>query len=119
MKLDHLVILVSDLDRCLPFYDKLLPLLGLRKQRDHVFKTDEGIFLDFRTAGEPERGYFRFAPGLNHLAFTAADKAEIMAVSDAMRAAGFAVPEIQRFEDGSALFLSDSDGMRVEIGCYV
>lgn len=118
MKLDHLVILLSDLDRCMPFYDTLLPLLGLVKEREHVFSTQEGIYFDFRAAQEPERGYFRFAPGLNHLAFTAGSEDEIKAVGSAMEAAGFTVPDIQHFDDGSALFLRDVDGMRVELGCY-
>ena len=118
MKLDHLVILLSDLDRCMPFYETLLPLLGVVKVRNHVFKTGEDVYLDFRAADEPERGYFRYAPGLNHLAFTAADEAEIRAVGRAMEAAGFSVPELQHFNDGSALFLRDIDGMRVELGCY-
>jgi hypothetical protein len=33
----------------------------------------------------------------------------------AMAEAGFEVPEIQEFPDGSALFLKDADGMRIEI----
>jgi hypothetical protein len=32
--------------------------------------------------------------------------------------AGFEVPAIQEFPDGSALFLKDADGMRIEVGMY-
>lgn len=116
MKLDHIVILLSDVDRCLPFYEALLPLLGFSKTRDHVFANDEGIHLDFRSAAEPDRGYHRYAPGLNHMGFTARDRTQIERIGKAMLAAGFEVPEIQEFEDGSALFLKDNDGMRIEIG---
>lgn len=118
MKLDHLVILLSDTERCLPFYEQLLPLVGFTRVRDHVFANDEAVHLDFRQASEPDKGYHRYAPGLNHLAFVAENCDRIVEVADAMAAAGFDVPEIQSYDDGSALFLRDHDGMRVEIGCY-
>ena len=47
MKLDHIVLYLSDLDRCMPFYDRLLPLLGFEKTRDHVFANAEAIDLSF------------------------------------------------------------------------
>ena len=118
MKLDHIVILLSDPDRCIGFYESLLPLLGFSKTRDHVFANAEGIHLDFRAADEPERGYHRYAPGLNHMGFTAAGRNAIERIGEAMAAAGFDVPAIQEFEDGSALFLKDHDGMRIEVGSY-
>lgn len=118
MKLDHIVLFLSDVDRCLPFYEALLPKLGFEKLRDHVFVNDEALHLDFRHASEPERGYHRYAPGLNHLGFTAESREQIEAVGQVMAAAGFDVPEIQQFPDGVAMFLRDLDGMRVELGTY-
>ena len=118
MKLDHIVLFLSDLDRCVPFYDQLLPLLGFEKIRDHVFANAEAIHFDLRPASEPERDYHRYAPGLNHLAFTAESLDQIVKISETMAAAGFSIPEIQQFPDGSALFLRDLDGMRVELGVY-
>ena len=35
-----------------------------------------------------------------------------------MAAAGFAMPEIQDYPDGSAIFFRDAEGMRVEVGTY-
>jgi lactoylglutathione lyase len=116
MKLDHLVILLSDLEANLPFYETLLPLLGFEKTRDHVWGNEEGSYLDFRQAREPEHGYHRHAPGLNHLGFAAPDRAAIERIAAAMSAAGFEVPAIQEFPDGSAIFFKDADGMRVEVG---
>lgn len=116
MKLDHIVLFLSELDRCVSFYDALLPLLGFRKLRDHVFVNTEAVHFDLRQASEPERGYHRFAPGLNHLAFTAESREHIERIGGAMAAAGFDVPAIQEFPDGSALFLKDLDGIRIELG---
>jgi catechol 2,3-dioxygenase-like lactoylglutathione lyase family enzyme len=118
MKLDHIVILFSDLEAGLPFYETLLPLIGFRKTRDHVFGNEDGVHLDLKQASLPEQRYRRHAPGLNHLGFTAADRAAIESVQQAMSAAGFEVPEIQEFSDGSAIFLKDKEGMRIEIASY-
>lgn len=118
MKLDHVVIFLSDLDKCLGFYEALLPTLGFSKTRDHVFANAEGIHLDLRAASEPEHGYHHYAPGLNHMGFAAIDRQQIERIGEEMAAAGFVVPEIQEFDDGSALFLKDRDGMRIEVGRY-
>jgi catechol 2,3-dioxygenase-like lactoylglutathione lyase family enzyme len=118
MKLDHIVILLSDVQANIPFYEALLPLLGLRKTRDHVFVNEDGTHLDFRPAEEPEHGYRRYAPGLNHLSFSAPDRATLERIRQAMAGAGFDVPEIQTFPDGDAIFFKDADGMRVEVGVY-
>jgi lactoylglutathione lyase len=115
MKLDHIVILLSNLDANLPFYETLLPLIGFSKGRDHVFGNEDGLYLDFRQSAKPEHGYERYAPGLNHLGFSASDRHVVEAVQQAMASAGFEVPEIQEFPSGSALFLKDADGMRIEV----
>ena len=118
MKLDHIVLLLSNLEENIGFYNQLLPIIGFEKLRDHVFANAEGIHFDFRPATEPEHGYHRFAPGLNHLGFTAGNRQELERVGSLMSAAGFEVPAIQEFENGSALFLRDADGMRVEVSTY-
>ena len=118
MKLDHIVILLSDLNANLGFYETLLPLMGFTRERDHVFGNEEGLFLDFKQAGQTEHSYQRYAPGLNHLGFTAPDFKTILDIQDKMAAAGFNVPEIQYFPDGDAIFLKDHDGMRIEIAHY-
>ena len=118
MKLDHIVILLSDLEANLPFYETLLPRIGFTRSRDHVFGNDDGVFLDFKQAARPDHGYERYAPGLNHMGFTTPDRGAVEAVQIAMADDGFEVPEIQEFPDGSALFLKDVDGMRIEILSY-
>ena len=91
---------------------------NLRNRRDHVFGNAEEVYLDLRQADNPEHRYDRYAPGLNHMGFTAPDRKAIEAVQKAMAEAGFEVAEIQEFGDGSALFLKDREGMRIEVASY-
>lgn len=116
MTLDHIVILVRSLDRSLPFYSVLLGALGFEKTRDHVW-WNGSVALDLQQAAEGTADYGRYAPGLNHLGFRAADRAEFDGVREAMRAAGLDVPEIQTFGEEIATFFRDFDGMRIELGC--
>ena len=118
MKLDHIVILLSDLEAGLPFYETLLPLIGFSRTRDHVWGNPDEVYLDLKQANKPEHRYERHAPGLNHIGFTAPDRKAIEDVQQAMASAGFEVAEIQEFGDGSALFLKDLEGMRIEVASY-
>ena len=118
MKLDHIVLLVSDLAASLPYYETLLPLLGFTKSRDHVFGNEDGVYLDFKEATEPGDGYRRYGVGLNHMGFTAPSREAVEEIAAAMKAAGFEVPERQQLGSLYALFMKDRDGMRVEITWY-
>jgi lactoylglutathione lyase len=118
MKLDHIVILVSDLKQSIPFYHTLLGLIGFQQDRDHVFGNSDGVYFDIKQASEPDHLYKRYAPGLNHIGFTAKDIAAIVSVQREMASAGFEVPEIQTIASAKALFMRDPDGMRIEITCY-
>ena len=113
-----MVIMVSNLEQSLQFYTTLLPLIGFNKDRDHVFGNSDGIYIDIKQAREPEHSYRRYAPGLNHLGFVAADVDAIVEIQSIMAAAGFEVPEIQNIDSANALFLKDPDGMRLEITAY-
>ena len=116
VKLDHIVLLVSDLPKSVGFYEKLLPFLGFRKTADHVFGNAEEVYLDIRQAENLEHSYQRYAPGLNHIGFTALNRNAIAQVQEAMKDAGYEVPDVQGFGEGVALFLKDPDGMRIELG---
>ena len=119
MKLDHLVILVSDLDASLPWYAAVLGALGFEKTRDHVWLNADGQAIDLKQAEDLSRPYGRFAPGLNHTGFRARDLAALEAVRSEVAAAGFEVPEVQDFGDDRAVFLLDPDGMRIEVSAYL
>jgi lactoylglutathione lyase len=118
MKLDHLVIMVRSLDASLGWYTTLLGLLGFTKSRDHVWTNEDGVAIDLKQAKADTGDYGRYAPGLNHLGFTAPDDAALNAVRDGMAAAAFDVPELQNFGDERATFFKDPDGMRIEVTVY-
>ena len=118
MKLDHIVLLVSDLPKSVRFYETLLPMLGFRKTADHVFGNAEEVYFDLRQAENLDHSYQRYAPGLNHIGFTAPDRDAIGNVQEVMKDAGFEVPDVQSFGDGIAVFLKDPDGMRIELGVH-
>ena len=117
MKLDHMVILVRSLDESLPWYSALLGLIGFEKTRDHVWWNGE-VAIDLQEAQPDTPAYERYAPGLNHLGFTAPDEAALDAVRDGMAAAGFEVPEKQQFGKQVATFFKDPEWMRVEVTLY-
>ena len=118
MQLDHIVLMLSDLEASLPYYETLLPLIGFAKTRDHVWGNADGLYLDFKQASEPGAGYRRYGVGLNHIGFTAPSRATVDEIAATMRAAGFDVPETQDFGQAYALFMKDRDGIRFEIGAY-
>lgn len=118
MKLDHIVILASDIAASERWYDALLTLIGFAKQRDHVWSNDDGLAIDLREAEPDTRPYERFGAGLNHLGFTAPTMDALEAVRSAMSAAGYDVPAIQNFDDDRAVFFRDPDGMRIELAVY-
>lgn len=119
MKLDHIVLLVRDFAASMPFYEALLPMIGFTKTGEHAFGDGEGLFLDFREAGEGARGYDRDGVGLNHLGFTAPDRETVDEIARKLAALGFEVPDVQIFDEGDyALFMPDADGMRIEITHY-
>lgn len=102
----------------MPYYDTLLPLLGLRKLRNLVWTDDQGFYLQFGPAKAGTSAYERYAAGMNHLGFGAASADEVKEVRNAMQAAGFAVPDVQHLGGAIALFMKDPDGIRFEITCY-
>ncbi len=118
MKLDHVTILVSSLERSMPFYDRLLSLLGFQRQRDYVWTDGAGFYLQFRQAAAGTRPYERYGPGMNHLGFGAASPEQVVELRAAMQAAGFEVPDIQHLDGATALFMKDPDGIRFEITHY-
>ena len=120
MKFDHLVILVRSFEVSLPWYETMLGLLGFKKTRDDVWLGEDGVAIDLREAKPETREYERFAPGLNHLGFTAEDESAHDALRDAMDKAGFEVPDKQIFgKEGTATFFRDPDGMRIEVAVYL
>ncbi|QIK95478.1 glyoxalase [Sphingomonas sp. HDW15A] len=117
MQLDHLVILVRSLERSLPWYGAMLGAMGFDKTRDHVWWNGT-VAIDLKQADHGTPDYQRRAPGLNHLGFTAPDRAAFDGVRAAMSDAGFDVPQAQQFGKELATFFKDPEGMRIEVTLY-
>lgn len=115
MRIDHLTLLVGSLDASMPYYAALLPLLGFSKKRDHIWTDGEGFFLQFAPARAGTSPYERYGAGMNHVGFAAPSEEVVHAVREAMRAAGFEVPDVQYLGGAVALFMKDPDGIRFEV----
>lgn len=114
MKLDHLVLLSSDLTASAQHYDAILPRLGFQKAREWVWANADGISIDLR-ASKAGFEYERYAPGLNHFAFSVGSREEFERVVSDLKHAGVAVPTVQEFGEAVAIFIPDPDGVRLEI----
>lgn len=121
---DHVYLAVRDLARSEAFYDEVMRVLGFRKTAKPI-------------AGEPHVHYFNqvtqytlrpargaaahdpYAPGLHHLCFRVASRAEVDAVAAALQTLGIeaSAPRVypEYADDYYATFLSDPDGIRLEI----
>ena len=85
MKLDHLVLAVADLEASLPYYERLLVLLGFTKTRKHVWVNEHGFGLELRQAKDPAHAYKREGVGLNHLAVGAESREAVDEVARQMK----------------------------------
>jgi catechol 2,3-dioxygenase-like lactoylglutathione lyase family enzyme len=118
MKIDHVTIMVSSLERSMPYYEHLLSLIGFSKQRNYVWTDGDGFFFQFHQAKSGTTPYERYGAGMNHLGFGASAPEEVHAIRSAMQEAGFDVPEVQNLDGAIALFMKDPDGVRFEITYY-
>ena len=121
--IDHVYVAVGDLARAERFYDRVMRLLGFRKGTTPI-------------AGEPHLHYFNqvtqytlrparsgthdpYAPGLHHLCFRVATRAEVDAVAAALNQLGIdaSAPRLypEYAEDYYATFFVDPDGIRLEV----
>lgn len=118
LKMDHVTLAVSSLDRSMPYYAALLPLLGFKEERPRIWTNGQGFFFQFVEARPDTRPYERYGAGMNHLGFGAPDADFVLEVRAAMERAGFPVPEVQHLGGATALFMKDPDGIRFEITHY-
>jgi len=118
LAMDHIVIYASNIEESEPFYAALLGLLGFEKTGNWVFSRD-GMYLDIREALGDGEGHERGDPGVDHVGFTATDRAQVDRVMMDMMVAGFDNGRITEFDNGDyALFIADPNGVRFEVTCY-
>jgi len=113
---DHMVLRARSLPESARYYAALLPLLGFAPILRTRWRNSRGFVVDLQQAEPGTADYDKTAPGLNHVGFRATSPLQLEQVQAAMRRAGFAAPEIERFPGALALFMRDPDGIRFEIG---
>jgi catechol 2,3-dioxygenase-like lactoylglutathione lyase family enzyme len=136
--IDHIQITVKDMSVAVPFYDKLLPLLGFDPQRkvsavidEHEFHVVEYTHPRLAFAITSPRKAFegdtinRRKPGaLHHLAFQASSRAEVDRLHAELKRIGATIVSPPReYPEYTppgyyALFFKDPDGIKYEIVCH-
>jgi catechol 2,3-dioxygenase-like lactoylglutathione lyase family enzyme len=135
--IDHIEITASDMSVAVPFYDRLLPLLGFAAESrvNAVMEEHEKHVVEYShprlgfAITSPRRAFAgdamnRRKPGaLHHLAFRAASRAEIDRLHAELRGIGATIVSPPReYPEYSppgyyALFFKDLEGIKYEIVC--
>lgn len=125
--IDHIYLTVSDLGRAEAFYDVVMGVLGFRKSRfalhgePHVqyYNRHFGYVLRPARRLQPHDPY---APGLHHFCMRVADEAALRETARQLKEHAIAVSEPRSYPeyapDYVAVFLTDPDGVRLEITNY-
>lgn len=123
--IDHIYITVRDLRRSEEFYDRVMGVLGYRKDaseiaRDphiHYFNRQFGYSL--RPARDGTSDHNPYAPGLHHFCLRVVDERAVDRAAAGLRAAGVEVTEPRYYPeyapDYYATFFDDHDGVRLEV----
>jgi catechol 2,3-dioxygenase-like lactoylglutathione lyase family enzyme len=122
----HVDLVVSSIERSLPFYRDLLGPLGWHGISEVEGERGETIWylighdtqIGLRQA-QAETTHDRYSVGLHHLAFEATSRAVVDERAEWLRAAGATLesePQGYTYEPGYyAVFFFDPDGMKLEI----
>ena len=128
---DHLDLVVSDLERSLAFYRELLEPLGYTRLSEIEGERGERVLYVGREGGmgsvslrerqshAREAPYDRYDLGIHHLAFRAGSRAEVDERAEWLRAQGAEIesgPKEYGYTAGYyAVFFYDPDGLKLEI----
>jgi glyoxylase I family protein len=121
---DHVYVAVRDFARSVAFYDAVMRLLGFRKGTTPIACEPHAHYFNRVTQYtiRPARGdgvHDAYRPGLHHLCFRVATRADVDAAAAGLRALGVAAtppalcPEYA--PDYYATFFPDPDGIRLEV----
>ena len=123
----HVDLVVSSIERSLPFYTDLLGPLGFHTVSEVEGERGETIFylsgpgtsLGLREALSDSEPYDRYRVGLHHLAFEVDSRAEVDECAAWVRAQGGELesePQEYAYTPGYyAVFFYDPDGLKLEI----
>jgi glyoxylase I family protein len=129
--INHLALTVTDLDRSVPFYDRVLGFMGyaraevpaaiqqLMKTRLLAWASPAGA-VTLRPAKDESarRPHDRNAPGLNHIAFNAAERADVDRMHALLKEIGAQIldppADYPYFPGYYAVYFADPDGLKFE-----
>jgi len=125
--IDHIYIAVGDLARAETFYDRVMTILGFRK---NTFTIDGDSHIQYfnRHFGfvlRPARNAFPhdpYSPGLHHLCLRVDSPQDVADAAKNLRAAGIEASPPKLYPeyapDYHATFFQDPDGLRLEVSNY-
>ncbi len=125
--IDHIYITVSELKRSEAYYDRVMPVLGFRK---NTFEIDGDAHVQYfnRHFGyvlrpaHGNRAHDSYSPGLHHLCWRVDSIEDVVCAAKSLRAAGIEVSEARNYPEYAAdywaTFFTDPDGIRLEITNY-
>ena len=123
----HVDLVVSSIERSLPFYRELLAPLGYHRISEVEGERGETIWylggpgtgIGLRQAQSESPAYDRYSVGLHHLAFEAYSRGVVDERADWLRSQGAEIesgPEEYHYIPGYyAVFFYDPDGIKLEI----
>jgi len=117
----HVDLVVSSIERSLPFYRELLGPLGFHRVSEVEGERGETSWaVGLREPPQPpSREHDRYELGLHHLCFTAPSRATVAERAEWLRAHGAEIesgPEEYTYVPGYyAVFFYDPDGIKLEI----
>lgn len=125
--IDHIYVTVSNLERSEKFYDAVMEVLGFRKNQfqlegeQHIQYYNRHFGYVLRPARSAD-SHDPFAPGLHHFCLRVASEQDVNAAARMLKERNIPVSEPKRYPeyapDYFAVFLSDPDGVRLEITNY-
>jgi glyoxylase I family protein len=122
--IDHIYVSVSDLKISERFYDVVMQALGFRKNEFQIegerhiqyFNRHFGYVL---RPARTKQSHDPYTPGLHHLCLRVESEEQVIEATKALKDQDIAVTEARRYPeyapDYFACFLSDPDGVRLEI----
>ncbi len=122
---DHVYVAVRNLEVSGEYYDRVMDVLGFRKREapiggdPHLHYYNRHTAYSLRPAREGTPDHDPYAPGLHHLCFRVVDEAAVDRAAGELKAAGVEATEPRYYPeyapDYYATFLSDPDGIRLEV----